>query len=125
MLDAHPEIHMRGEGSNANPCNPREKEEERIKEVDVQPLTLVLTLKRCIVQCEVTATKRRATWYNCIMCAIVQVRNFLRKPSRYRVRGHKLGTMFLNNPASVGVQRMWVSKALRGEAGGCAAVFYF
>ena len=68
MLDAHPDIHMRGEGSNANPCNDNENETARLREVT----------------------------------------RFLNKPGRYRVRGHKLGTMFFNDPASLEVRRMWV-----------------
>lgn len=68
MLDAHPDIHMRGEGSNANPCNENENETARLREVT----------------------------------------RFLNKPGRYRVRGHKLGTMFFNDPASLEVRRMWV-----------------
>jgi len=71
MLDAHPEIHMRGEGSNANPCNPKENEGERMREV----------------------------------------RAFFNKPGKSRVRGYKLGTMFLNDPASPAIKRMWVRAA--------------
>jgi hypothetical protein len=68
VLDAHPDVHMQGEFANANPCNGKENESERL------PL----------------------------------VRDSLGKPGRSRVRGYKLGTNVINDPASPAMRQLWV-----------------